>query len=106
MDDCRWEFWDRNLMGFVASPYNSLKMALVTKEVSKENTCLNGTGANGKKINPLQWYLIHLNLPGMVGYDPMFTWVAKLQLDVCIACGLFTFVDDERLIGPTEQVSW
>jgi len=25
----RWDMWDRNLMGCVASPYNSIKMALV-----------------------------------------------------------------------------
>ncbi len=25
----RWAAWDRNLMGFAASPYNSIKMALV-----------------------------------------------------------------------------
>jgi hypothetical protein len=29
----RWAVWDRNLMGFAVSPYNSIKMALVAKEV-------------------------------------------------------------------------
>ena len=29
----RWAVWDQNFMGFAASPYNSIKMALVAKEV-------------------------------------------------------------------------
>ena len=29
----RWVTWDQNLMGFAASPYNSIKMALVAREV-------------------------------------------------------------------------
>jgi hypothetical protein len=29
----RWAVWDRTLMGFAASPYNSIKMALVAEEV-------------------------------------------------------------------------
>ena len=93
-------------MGFVASPYNSVKMALVAEEVCTGNISLNGTGANGKELNPFQWYLVHLNLPEMVGYNPIFTWVAKLQLDERIACGLSTFVEDKRLVGPTEEVNW
>ena len=31
----RWAVWDRNLMGFAASPYNSIKMALVAEEICK-----------------------------------------------------------------------
>ena len=27
--------WDRNLMGFAPSPYNSIKMALIVEEISK-----------------------------------------------------------------------
>ncbi len=29
----QWAVWDRNLMGFAASPYNSIKMALVAEEI-------------------------------------------------------------------------
>jgi hypothetical protein len=29
----RWAVWDCNLMGFAASPYNSIKMALVAEEI-------------------------------------------------------------------------
>ncbi len=31
----RWAVWDRNLMGFVGLPYNSIKMALVAEEICK-----------------------------------------------------------------------
>ena len=31
----RWAVWDRNLMGFAASPYSSVKMALVVEEVCR-----------------------------------------------------------------------
>ena len=30
-----WAVWDRNLMGFAASPYNSIKMVLVAEEVCR-----------------------------------------------------------------------
>ena len=33
----RWACWDRNLMGFAASPYNSIKMVLIAEEVCKGN---------------------------------------------------------------------
>jgi hypothetical protein len=31
----RLAVWDRNLMGFAPSPYNSIKMALIVEEISK-----------------------------------------------------------------------
>ncbi|KAL7466895.1 hypothetical protein ACHAXS_007169 [Conticribra weissflogii] len=34
-DTSDWYHWDRNLMGFAPSPYNSVKMALVAEEVVK-----------------------------------------------------------------------
>ncbi len=32
-----WAVWDRNLMGFAASPYNSIKVAFVAKVVCNGN---------------------------------------------------------------------
>jgi hypothetical protein len=29
----RWAVWDQNLMGFAMSPYNSIKMVLIAKEI-------------------------------------------------------------------------
>ncbi len=49
-----WVVWDRNLMGFAASPYNSVMMALVAKEVCKVDRLETGVGCDGKelKLNP------------------------------------------------------
>ena len=46
--------WDRNLMGFAPSPYNSVKMALVAKEVSKGDRCQSNMGCNGWDLNLFQ----------------------------------------------------
>jgi len=40
------------LMGFAASPYNSIKMALVAKEVCKGNRLETGVGVD-KKEDPI-----------------------------------------------------
>ena len=50
----RWAVWDQNLMGFVASPYNSLKMALVAEEVCRGDRHEQGLGSNGTELNPFQ----------------------------------------------------
>ena len=51
----RWPVWDRNRMGFVASPYNSVKMALVADEVCRGDRHEQGLGTDGKELNPFQW---------------------------------------------------
>jgi hypothetical protein len=53
----KWAVWDRNLMGFAALPYNSIKMALVAKEkeVCKGDRFQTGLGLDGKELNPFQW---------------------------------------------------
>ena len=53
--DSRWACWDRNLMGFAASPYNSVKMALIAEEVCKGNRHQTKRGVDNKKLNPFQW---------------------------------------------------
>jgi hypothetical protein len=55
--------------------------------------------------NPFQWYSVKLNLPGP-GYDPTMAWVMKLREDSRLASDFFTFVDDERLTGATEELTW
>ena len=59
-----------------------------------------------KELNPFQWHSIQLNLPGTVGYDPTLSWVSKLRRDGNIACVLFTLVDDERVVGPSKELTW
>jgi hypothetical protein len=69
----RWAVWERNLMGFTASPYSSIKMALVAEEICKGDQLETGVGVDGKELNPFQWNCVPLNLPGIEGYDPCTT---------------------------------
>ena len=73
----RWAVWDRNLMGFAASPYNSIKTALVTEEICRGNRHEEGIGADGRELNPLQWSHIRLNMPETKEYDPRKSWISK-----------------------------
>lgn len=93
----RWYHWVRNLMGFKPSPYGSIKTALVAEEVVR--------GDRHDPTNPYQWDRVNLNLPGP-GFNPTKAWVSKIRKDELVACDLFTFVDDERITGPTEELTW
>jgi hypothetical protein len=102
----RMAVWDRNLMGFAPSPYNSVKMALVVEEVSKGDRRQSSMGDDGRDQNPFQWETVKLNLPGSKGYDPCDSWITKRRKDGRIACDVFTFVDDERVTGPDAELTW
>ena len=47
----RMAVWDRYLMGFVVYPYNSIKMALVAKEICKGDRFEMGVGCDGKELS-------------------------------------------------------
>ena len=94
----RWYHWVRCLMGFKPSPYNSVKMTLIAEEMVR--------GDRHDGDNPFHWTSVELNLPGMVDYDPTKSWLFKLRQDGKEACDLFTFVDDERVIGPDKDLAW
>ena len=49
---------------------------------------------------------MRLNLPGSKDYDPCVSWITKRRKDGRIACDVFTFVDDERVTGPNEELTW
>ncbi len=98
--------WGRNLMGFAASPYNSIKMALVAKEVCTGNCFETGVGHDGKELNPFQWKCVELNLPGTKEYNPCISWITKRREDGQMACNVFTFVDKERVVGPSKELTW
>jgi hypothetical protein len=102
----RWAVWDRNLMGFAASPYNSIKMALAVEEVCRGNQNEEGLGVDGRESNPFQWRRIRLNLPGSKDYDPCTSWLSKVRADGQVACDIFAFVDNERVMGPDEDLAW
>ena len=86
-----WAVWDRNLMGFVASPYNSIKMALVAEEVCQGDRHEQRSGSNGKELNSFQWERVKLNLPGNEAYNPCQPWVVKTRADSRMACDVYTF---------------
>jgi hypothetical protein len=88
----RWYHWVRNLMGFKPSPWSSIRTSLVVEEVIK--------GDRHDVSNPFHWEKVVLNPPGP-GYVPTKSWVYKVRTDSSLACELFTFVDDERVAGPT-----
>jgi hypothetical protein len=97
-DQHRWYQWARNAMGFSPSPYNSVKMALVVEEIIK--------GDRFDPKNPFQWKFVRLNLPGTENYDPTKPWITKVRADGLSASELFTFVDDERVVGATDDNAW
>ena len=90
-DECshRWMCWERNLMGFRSSPYNSIRMALVVEEIVR--------GDRHDPENALQWGYIMLNLPGSKEYKPHMAWISKRRKDGSLASDYVTFVDDLRL---------
>mmetsp|Transcript_11711 Transcript_11711/g.19385 ORF Transcript_11711/g.19385 Transcript_11711/m.19385 type:complete len:1450 (-) Transcript_11711:1434-5783(-) len=92
----RWYHWARCLMGFKPSPYNAVKMTLITEEIVR--------GDRFDEENPFHYTSVELNLPGMVDYDPTKSWLYKLRQDGREACDLFTFVDDERVVGPDKDL--
>jgi hypothetical protein len=102
----RYAVWDRNLMGFAASPYSSVKMAMIVEEVCRGNRHEEGIGADGKELNPFQWRSVRLNLPGTKDYDPCVSWISKIRADDRVACDVLSFVDDERIGGPDEDLTW
>ena len=90
----------------MASPYNSIKMALVVEEICKGDQLETGVGVDGNELNPFQLNRIQLNLPGTKWYDPCTTWISKQCDDGRIACDVFTFIDDEHILGPDEELAW
>jgi hypothetical protein len=101
----RWAVWNQNLIGFAALPYNSVKMALVDKEVCRGDHKEQGIKSDGKKLNPpFQWDRIELNLMGSEMYDPCKSWISKVRLDGRVVCNIFTFIDDKRMTSPDEEL--
>jgi hypothetical protein len=93
-------------MGFAASPYNSIKLALIVKEICRGDHHKEGVGLDGKELNPFQWHQIRLNLLGSREYDPCLSWISKMWSDGQVAYDLFSFVDDECITGPDEELTW
>lgn len=97
-EKARWFHWVRMLMGFKPSPYISVKMTLIAEEIVR--------GDRHDVDNPFHWSTTRLNLPGSKDYDPRKSWIAKIREDGRVAADLFTFVDDERVTAPDEEIAW
>ena len=61
-------------------------------------------GNRRDKSNVFGWKYIKLNLPGSDGYDPSEPWVSKRTKEGKIPPDAFTFVDDIRVVGRTEEI--
>jgi hypothetical protein len=57
------------------------------------------------RASAFHWCRKHQNLPTSDGYNPSGSWVAKMQHDNVQACEDVTFVDDERVLGATEDLT-
>ncbi len=57
-------------------------------------------------MNPFQWKRVKLNHPGTKDYNTCVSWITKRRKDGMIACNVFTFIDDEQVLGPTEEITW
>jgi hypothetical protein len=91
----RYMCWQRNLMGFRPSPYNSIRLSLVIEEVIR--------GDRHDPLNPFQWQSVMLNLPGEATYSPSCSWLTKRRADNSLASDFVTFVDDQRVTGQGSQ---
>lgn len=47
-----------------------------------------------------------LNLPGSPQHTPLLPWVSRVRQDGVLAAGVPRFIDDLRLVGPTEDECW
>jgi hypothetical protein len=90
-----WLCWTKTLMGFRSSPYNAVKMYLIVEEVIR--------GDRRDNRNAFQWDHILLNLPGTAAYNPSEPWITKRRSDGTLASDLVDFVDDERVVGSSEE---
>lgn len=96
--DTLWEVWTRPAMGLKPSPYQSVQGSLVTKRIA--------LGDPKDESNVYRWNTLSLNLPGNLDYSPGAPWVAKRQQDGSIAADVHSYVDDERVTGPTREETW
>ncbi len=44
-----------------------------------------------------------LNLPGTPGYQPSAAWISKQRADNSLASNMVCFVDDQRVMGSSEE---
>jgi hypothetical protein len=93
-----WETWTRPPMGLKPSPYQAVQGALVAKRIA--------LGDPSSANNVFQWSHLDLNLPGSPSYRTGAPWISKRRADGSIAVDVHSYVDDERVTGPTSELTW
>ena len=91
-----WFRWNRWAICLRQSPFATTRMFGIGAE------CMFGNRRD--KTNVFAWKYVKLNLPGSDGYDPSEPWVSKRTEDGKIPPDAFTFVDDIRVVGRTEEI--
>ena len=57
------------------------------------------------RITPLGAF-IRLNLPGTADYNPTLPWILKIRKDGFVASDIAQYVDDVRIMAPSEELAW
>jgi hypothetical protein len=85
-------------MGEKPSPYQLVQGSSRAKEVI--------VGDHNDPSNVFMWDHIHVNLLGMLEYQPHKPWVSKWTKLGLITADYSTYVDDTRPSGATESQAW
>jgi hypothetical protein len=85
-------------MGLRDSPYQSLQWQARLK--------LELYGDRRIRSDPFHWERVIFNLPGSKGYRADLPWVFKLRWDGKLGVKVFVYVEDGRVIGLTELLTW
>ena len=85
-------------MGLSPSPYSSVQGSTRAKRVIMGN--------QRDDNNPFAWHSIRLNLPGTADYNPTLPWMLKICKDGLVASDIAQYVDDVRIMAPTEELAW
>jgi hypothetical protein len=94
-----WEVWAQPPMGVRPSPYHqAVQGALVVKPLA--------LGDPADTTNVFQWDRLDLNLPGSNIYSLGEPWVSKHRSDRLIAVDVHSYMDDERVTAPTQELAW
>ena len=85
-------------MGLRPSPYQAVQGALVVKRLALGNP--------DDATIVFQWDWVDLNLPGSPDCRTGLPWLAKRRVDGTVAVDVHSYVDDERVTGPTRELTW
>jgi hypothetical protein len=86
---------DKKLMGFRPSPYNSIRMYLISEDIIQ--------GDPDNPTNAFQWSHLLLNLPGTKDYKPSLAWISKQRKDKSLASDFVCFVNNLRVTGQGQE---